>query len=146
MSGDHPDWWLDGDQDPRLEGTHPMTQPDELKPCPLPACGGIAKRHRVSNPVLDNYYDHSIKCSKCGLQTAYVPIRVDNPVPPQMYDRWNTRSTPDQQAIDDVKLLRAAMNKLARLGNGERYGNSVGNVMAQEALAATDRPEYTEEG
>ena len=53
---------------------------------------------------------------------------------------------PDQQAIDDVKLLRAALNKLARLGNGENYGNSVGNVMAQEALAATDRPEYKEEG
>lgn len=117
-----------------------MTQPDELKPCPLPACGGIAKRHRVSNPVLDNYYDHSIKCSKCGLQTAYVPIRVDNPVPPQMYDRWNHR-TPDQQAIDDVKLLRETLHDLYTEHPSPTWSE---DVLVLKALAATDRPEYKE--
>ena len=31
--------------------------------------------------------------------------------------------------------LLAALEKLARLGNGERYGNSEGNVIAQAAIA-----------
>ena len=31
--------------------------------------------------------------------------------------------------------LREALEKLARLGNGDRYGNSEGNVIAQNALA-----------
>ena len=30
--------------------------------------------------------------------------------------------------------LLAALEKLARLGNGERYGNSEGNVIAQAAV------------
>jgi hypothetical protein len=32
--------------------------------------------------------------------------------------------------------LRAALEKLARLGNGNQYGNSDGNVIAQKALKA----------
>jgi hypothetical protein len=31
--------------------------------------------------------------------------------------------------------LLAALDKLARLGNGDRYGNSIGNTIAQEAIA-----------
>lgn len=31
-----------------------------------------------------------------------------------------------------------ALDRLARLGNGEKFGNSVGNEIAQEALALTD--------
>jgi hypothetical protein len=33
--------------------------------------------------------------------------------------------------------LLAALDKLARLGNGDRYGNSIGNTIAQEAIAKT---------
>ena len=33
------------------------------------------------------------------------------------------------------KLLREALEVLAKLGNGDRYGNSEGNVIAQQALA-----------
>lgn len=33
-----------------------------------------------------------------------------------------------------VKLYREALEKLARLGNGDRYGNSTGNTIAQKAL------------
>lgn len=35
---------------------------------------------------------------------------------------------------------RAALEKLARLGNGERYGNSDGNLIAQAALATIKEP------
>jgi len=31
--------------------------------------------------------------------------------------------------------LLAALDKLDRLGNGDRYGNSIGNTLAQEAIA-----------
>jgi len=31
--------------------------------------------------------------------------------------------------------LVAALDKLARLGNGDRYGNSIGNTIAQKAIA-----------
>ena len=32
-------------------------------------------------------------------------------------------------------VLLEALDKLARLGNGDRYGNSIGNTIAQEAIA-----------
>jgi uncharacterized protein YdcH (DUF465 family) len=41
------------------------------------------------------------------------------------------QSTPDR-----VTGLVEALEKLARLGNGDRYGNSDGNVIAQDALRA----------
>lgn len=31
--------------------------------------------------------------------------------------------------------LVEALDKLARLGNGDRYGNSIGNTIAQKAIA-----------
>ena len=34
--------------------------------------------------------------------------------------------------------LLAALEKLARLGNGERYGNSEGNVIARTAIAKAE--------
>ena len=50
----------------------------------------------------------------------------------------------DQEQIDvlkaQVNCLRDALEQLARLGNGEQYGNSVGNTIAIKALEAT--PEY----
>jgi hypothetical protein len=39
----------------------------------------------------------------------------------------------------EVEWLREALERLARLGNGEHYGNSDGNMIARAALAA--RPE-----
>ena len=36
-----------------------------------------------------------------------------------------------------INELREALEKLAKLGNGEHYGNSEGNVIAQQALAKT---------
>lgn len=39
-----------------------------------------------------------------------------------------------------LAALREALEKLARLGNGDRYGNSEGNVIAQNALALQETP------
>lgn len=49
-----------------------------------------------------------------------------------LFDRAQTVQA--QQPADGV--LVKALEKLARLGAGERYGNSDGNVIAQQALAA----------
>ena len=38
-----------------------------------------------------------------------------------------------------VEKMRAALLRLACLGNGDIYGNSIGNVIAQEALALPDQ-------
>jgi hypothetical protein len=35
---------------------------------------------------------------------------------------------------EENKVLRDALEKLARLGNGEHYGNSDGNMIARAAL------------
>jgi len=37
--------------------------------------------------------------------------------------------------LADLRAMREALNKLARLGNGDRLGNSEGNRIAQDALA-----------
>ena len=37
-----------------------------------------------------------------------------------------------------VERMEKALHKLARLGNGDRLGNSEGNVIAQEALNAAE--------
>lgn len=44
----------------------------------------------------------------------------------------------EMQLRAEVKKLRAALQRLACLGNGDRPGNSEGNVIALEALAATE--------
>jgi hypothetical protein len=60
-----------------------------------------------------------------------------------------TRSEVSARAATEIQTLREklriagerlsvaeeALEKLAKLGNGDRYGNSAGNTMAQEALA-----------
>ena len=46
--------------------------------------------------------------------------------------------------VDTEKDFRETLEKLARLGNGTEYGNSDGNVIAQEALARHSQPVDTE--
>lgn len=41
----------------------------------------------------------------------------------------------DDEIRAQYKDAVEALEKLARLGNGDRYGNSDGNIIAQEALA-----------
>lgn len=42
---------------------------------------------------------------------------------------------------DDIKTIKEALEKLAKLGNEPHYGNSVGNIIAQKALTALGRVE-----
>ena len=42
------------------------------------------------------------------------------------------------EARAEIEKLRSALHRLACLGNGDRYGNSIGNDIAREALAATE--------
>lgn len=102
-----------------------MTQPDELKPCPL--CGGKAFKYRYSDEHLDHYYNHGIKCLGCGLKTAPIVVNVDDPAPQRLYDYWNTRSTPD---LSRILKLAAAMRWLHTT---DSYG-----PLSEAAKAATE--------
>ncbi len=42
-------------------------------------------------------------------------------------------------ATKQIALLREALEKIACLGNGDKHGNSIGNCMAIDALAAIDK-------
>lgn len=47
----------------------------------------------------------------------------------------------EQEQIDSLKTqvncLREVLEQLAKLGNGDKYGNSIGNTIAINALAKT---------
>jgi hypothetical protein len=43
--------------------------------------------------------------------------------------------------IAEVERLREALEKLSRLGNEPHLGNSDGNMIARDALAATEKPD-----
>jgi hypothetical protein len=45
---------------------------------------------------------------------------------------------------EPFQILKDALDKLARLGNGERFGNSEGNTIAREALRAVLPLDYAE--
>jgi hypothetical protein len=51
---------------------------------------------------------------------------------------------PVTKLTEQNKLAAEALYKLARLGNGDLYGNSEGNVIAQQALAAIKSSEVKE--
>lgn len=50
--------------------------------------------------------------------------------------RWQAKVATLEAALREAK---EKLGKLARLGNGEQLGNSIGNVIAQEALATIDK-------
>jgi len=56
---------------------------------------------------------------------------------------WQERATKAEAEVERLKTenakLRAALNKLARLGNEPNYGNSDGNMIARQALAELDK-------
>ena len=50
--------------------------------------------------------------------------------------RYAAELEQDRKRLHEMNVeLLATLDKLARLGNGERYGNSTGNKIAQEAIA-----------
>lgn len=54
--------------------------------------------------------------------------------------KYIAEANPDTIAalLAERDRLRDALEKLARLGNGDRYGNSDGNMIARDALAIGD--------
>ena len=48
-----------------------MTKPIDLKPCPVPKCGGYAERVHV--PRLG----YGVKCANCGLSTKFFPRQCE---------------------------------------------------------------------
>ena len=56
------------------------------------------------------------------------------------HEREHTGCLREQLAAlaEQNEKMREALQKLACLGNGEQYGNSIGNCIAQEALSLPD--------
>ena len=59
---------------------------------------------------------------------------VERNCTPEAIGRLRSRKVAATLAAEN-KELREALDRLARLGNEPLYGNSVGNVIAQHALA-----------
>lgn len=55
----------------------------------------------------------------------------------ELVREWNRRADESLQA--ENARLREALERLARLGNGDHYGNSDGNMIARAALAKEGR-------
>lgn len=47
-----------------------MTKPIDLKPCPVPKCGGYAERGHSA-------FGYFVKCAHCGLRTEYWPRQCE---------------------------------------------------------------------
>ena len=49
-------------------------------------------------------------------------------------ENWNHMQEANVKLKAEIERLRSALEKLARLGNGDKYGNSDGNMIARAAL------------
>ena len=97
------------------------TQPSDKLRCPN--CGGSMKIANKRIAELQAQVDSNlalVTCGACGSGTA-----TSNEL------LVNKRIAELQSQLDKYKT---ALEKLARLGNGDRYGNSEGNCIAQQAL------------
>ena len=51
------------------------------------------------------------------------------------HEAWETQHLKEySEVVQERDAMKAALEKLACLGNGDSYGNSIGNCIAQEAL------------
>ena len=67
------------------------------------------------------------KCRECGIREEDVCLRCE-------------------ELTAESKVMREALEKLARLGNEPHLGNSDGNVIAQRALAAVSSQQGPSDG
>ena len=81
-----------------------------------------------------------------ALQLAHDHMRLYLPHYTEKHNVFDTvtRALKSQLAALDpraeaLRIARAALDELSKLGNGKLVGNSVGNVLASEALAAIDK-------
>jgi hypothetical protein len=84
-----------------------------------------------------------MKCQRCGKENP-AEIHTCTPLALKLADELDADSNIigyDKHAEELRRLhaeneaLREALEKLARLGNGDQYGNSIGNEIARAALA-----------
>ena len=81
-----------------------------------------------------------------ALQLAHDHMRLYLPHYTEKHNVFDTvtRALKSQPAAPDqrdeaLRIARAALDELSKLGNGKLVGNSVGNVLASEAIAAIDK-------
>jgi RecJ-like exonuclease len=114
----------------------------DLLPCPF--CGGKGYVFRDHCPDGGGIF-LSVRCHNCRAESGEKYCSQGNDCPQtyqEVRDAWNARADTAQalEAERDAlaeKLTKAveALEKLARLGNGDRYGNSDGNMIARATLA-----------
>jgi hypothetical protein len=85
-----------------------------------------------------------MKCNRCGKENPAEIHTCTAPLALALAD-WIDQSDPmngHMKAAAELRrlhaeneALREALEKLARLGNGDQYGNSIGNEIARAALA-----------
>ena len=74
-------------------------------------------------------------CADCGIPAGDVHMSTCKSGKwPSRVSNGNT-AAPQAHPSRDVTELVEALEKLARLGNGEHYGNSDGNMIARDALS-----------
>lgn len=96
---------------------------------------------------LTEAYEAGKQDQAAELEAARAEIeRLENQVQARDAELWGRTQKIlqlEQQLAECRKLLLLAkqeFHKLACLGNGDKFGNSVGNVMAQEAIAKINGP------
>ena len=82
--------------------------------------------HNVSLDGIRAAIEQHVAEAKCAL----LRDRIEHQVAEAQNERDEARA--------EVERLRKALHRLACLGNGDQYGNSDGNQIALEALAATE--------
>ena len=102
-----------------------MTDLERLKPCPF--CGeSVEMNDYTDKPACAWVMIH--RCKIIG------PIKMDSYSASALAQTWNTRAS-------DAALLVAekALRELSFLGNGDRPGNSDGNMIARAALSEIEK-------
>ena len=86
-----------------MSGTHPMTQPDELLPCPF--CGGSADVYEHTGRIMSGHYTARGECDSCEEVKGALGYGITKD---EAYTNaaklWNTR-TPDLSRILKLAAL-----------------------------------------
>ena len=90
----------------------------------------IAELEATLTAWMDDAAEWGAKAGK--LQAEVDAVRFANL---DCVDQFGQMREERDEAIAAVKRLAITMDALSRLGNGDRLGNSIGNIMAAEALA-----------
>lgn len=91
-----------------MSGTHPMTQPDELLPCPF--CGGSADVYEHTGRIMSGHYTARGECDSCEEVKGALGYGITKD---EAYTNaaklWNTR-TPDLSRILKLAAITVLYN------------------------------------